>query len=402
MKKVTVIIPYRNEVAYLKDCVQSVPREVADVLIVPDCQGEPVPEEIADLDHVTVMPVPEGTEQKGVAWCRNQGMKAAVTEYVYFLDCDDYVIGGSLEKMLSCAEEMNASLVTGNITKSWYSPINFEANEKMWESEIVNTCPLGNVVKERFATMFSANHLLLRKKVIEEKQISFSETTVRYSDFSFVVALLRETMDEAFVVGEATYVSRLRNDMIHLPALSQQENGESGKEFLACYDDAMKEAEGNGDLVELLHKHLVDYVVTRFPKIVTFSVVPEYRKRLASIANAKAYVAKENVFRRMQLRCIRNGHYKLAKRMTQANTLWTKKEGRFGSKIQWYRILEHFIFKKMPIKKNWILFESFFGKSYSDSPKYLYEYLQKNYGDKYRYIWILNGKSQSLEKTGRH
>lgn len=84
------------------------------------------------------------------------------------------------------------------------------------------------------------------------------------------------------------------------------------------------------------------------------------------------------------------------------NTLMVKKQGRFGSKVQWYRIPEHFIFKKLPVKKNWILFESFFGKSYSDSPKYLYEYLQNTYGDEYRYIWILNGKSESLEKTGKH
>ena len=32
-----------------------------------------------------------------------------------------------------------------------------------------------------------------------------------------------------------------------------------------------------------------------------------------------------------------------------------------------------------PIEENWIMFETFMGKSYADSPKYIYEYLAKNY-----------------------
>ena len=33
-----------------------------------------------------------------------------------------------------------------------------------------------------------------------------------------------------------------------------------------------------------------------------------------------------------------------------------------------------------------------FGKNYSDSPKYIYEYLQKNYPGKYRFIWVMDKK----------
>lgn len=34
------------------------------------------------------------------------------------------------------------------------------------------------------------------------------------------------------------------------------------------------------------------------------------------------------------------------------------------------------------IEENWIMFETFMGKSYADSPKYIYEYLAKNYPGK--------------------
>ena len=52
-----------------------------------------------------------------------------------------------------------------------------------------------------------------------------------------------------------------------------------------------------------------------------------------------------------------------------------------------------YILLKKPVKENWIIFESFFGKNYSDSPKYIYEYLAKNYPNKYRFIWVINKKS---------
>lgn len=41
---------------------------------------------------------------------------------------------------------------------------------------------------------------------------------------------------------------------------------------------------------------------------------------------------------------------------------------------------------KLPVKKNWVLFESQMGKQFSDNPKYIYEEL-KNSNKNYKYIW---------------
>lgn len=49
------------------------------------------------------------------------------------------------------------------------------------------------------------------------------------------------------------------------------------------------------------------------------------------------------------------------------------------------------IFWIIPIKKKEILFASFDGAQYSDSPKYIYEYLSENYPNlRLRYIWAFN------------
>ena len=48
------------------------------------------------------------------------------------------------------------------------------------------------------------------------------------------------------------------------------------------------------------------------------------------------------------------------------------------------------------MKSNWIVFESFLGKNYSDNCKYIYQYLAKEYGSKYRYIWVINDKKTNI------
>ena len=52
------------------------------------------------------------------------------------------------------------------------------------------------------------------------------------------------------------------------------------------------------------------------------------------------------------------------------------------------------IFYIFPIKNDVILFSSFEGRAFNDNPKYLFNYIKKTYGDKYKYIWVIN----SLEK----
>ncbi|WP_052948673.1 bifunctional glycosyltransferase/CDP-glycerol:glycerophosphate glycerophosphotransferase [Mesobacillus campisalis] len=51
------------------------------------------------------------------------------------------------------------------------------------------------------------------------------------------------------------------------------------------------------------------------------------------------------------------------------------------------------LYRKLPVRSDWVLFESHMGKQYSDSPKYIYEQMLEA-GKKYKYIW-------SLEQPGK-
>lgn len=52
------------------------------------------------------------------------------------------------------------------------------------------------------------------------------------------------------------------------------------------------------------------------------------------------------------------------------------------------------IFFIFPIKKNRIFFSSFDGKNYDCNPKYIFEYMIREWGDNYAYVWCINDKTK--------
>lgn len=57
------------------------------------------------------------------------------------------------------------------------------------------------------------------------------------------------------------------------------------------------------------------------------------------------------------------------------------------------RVLWH-IFRILPIQKNKIVFMSYYGRGYSDNPKYIAEQLISN-GENMKYVWVLSAKGKS-------
>ena len=60
-----------------------------------------------------------------------------------------------------------------------------------------------------------------------------------------------------------------------------------------------------------------------------------------------------------------------------------------GNKNTAYKLAYYHRYLKMPIKENVILFETFMAKNYSDSPKYIYEYIAQNHPE-YECVWAIN------------
>ena len=58
------------------------------------------------------------------------------------------------------------------------------------------------------------------------------------------------------------------------------------------------------------------------------------------------------------------------------------------------------IFNCFPIKNNKIFLYSYYGSQYGCSPKYISEYLVKNYPDKYDVVWAFNDVDSKKDIKG--
>lgn len=442
MKKVSVIVPYLKGPAYLEECIESIEKEELssfEIVLVDDKDGHDVPEDILKKEyvkHISLAQVVEewreleteedfdadaapdeagdsddalggdDTEQAdivklypfGVATARNVGIENAEGEYVYFLDGDDYLVEGTLSKLLALAEEKDAKFVTGNKASIWFRPLSFDWEKAKKETEIEGTHPLEKeILVQRFYTNFSAQGLLIKRDVILENDIRFDRDNTFYSDAPFVVKALIASVGAAWFCGESYYIWRHRNDPVHLPALCQKKRKRRGREFIESYEASLELiSEQYKELKYLVDLHLCSFTIRKFPERIKGEIALRYTAHLKNMKDTsvwKQFTYKERIL----LRLLRRGKYRLAKPLVKYMRAIKKKRGILGKPIQYYRFIDKHIFRRMAVKENWVLFESFYGKYYSDSPKYLYEYMLKTRGDNYRYIWCLNKKSKMMK-----
>lgn len=112
--KVSVIIPVYNALSYLRDSVESVRRQSLhdiEIILVNDGSRDGSGAEceaLARLDsRITVL----HKSNSGAGLSRSEGLLLARGEYVAFLDADDLMMPGALEKMYFSARKLNLDML---------------------------------------------------------------------------------------------------------------------------------------------------------------------------------------------------------------------------------------------------------------------------------------------------
>ena len=93
----------------------------------------------------------------------------------------------------------------------------------------------------------------------------------------------------------------------------------------------------------------------------------------------------------------KKGPAEIAKKVSRHSSIQTL--GRIiTSRSAMRKYLYRKVFSRMKLLDNVVLMESFFGRNYSDSPKYIYEYLNSQYPGSYRYVWIFSDRRRRREE----
>lgn len=428
--KLSIIIPYDRYEQYLYDCLESISEQNLDdfeTLLIASKSAkidQQIQEYPVNLKIITV------EDDLNVAKKRNIGLENACGEYIYFIDWDDYLMPGSLNTLLTRASQDNLDLVTGIRKVTWFKKKVFETMgdeknselnlkdkdhdldnkflEKEYNEDNYSEYATDILIRTRHAIRnISVLNILIKAQLIKEHQLRFNEDFNYYCDAPFVVQLLNfaRSFDR---VDQAIYVKRKHNDPINNPALSQIKDSENKfDEFIAAYRYCAAIIPPESYIRYYLDSKMLRYYTKFFARKIRRSKNDLWRTERFEVMSE----VLKNIQPRLLSRCSRyskkivnaciNKDLATVKRAVNRHLAKIKFKKILKNKNEMNKYLYQHKYINKPIKENLIMFETFMGKSYADSPKYIYEYLGKNYPGKYEFVWVLNDPHEKLPYGGK-
>ncbi|MBE5938110.1 MAG: bifunctional glycosyltransferase family 2 protein/CDP-glycerol:glycerophosphate glycerophosphotransferase [Lachnospiraceae bacterium] len=442
---ISIIVPFKEGPHFLTDCLECLKlqtyKDFEVILVYNDKE-----EDVTDIvnNYKDCLDIHEYTcEKSGVSAARNMGIANSNGDMCYFLDADDYIFPDALAHYAEAAAKNDVDYFFGQKTTSYLSrTVFFAINNDYCDTEALNMYNLKRksykinfraefpegtdpstlsdedaekyhknmamgllLATRRSVKNISVLHTLIKKSVIEKYKLTFDEDELFFGDLNFVTALLEATQNCRYV-PDAYYVKRLHNDPEHYPALVQQQKDEKQAMLNAVYEKTMKKLDPKGDVAFYLTDVYANYYVYQYNKRMRKNKNDNYLgdnfKEMHRIAVTfpDRFVKSLKGYRKRSLKILRKGNEKKALHFINRHLAVKKLKKIINDpkKFNTYLYTNYFI--KLPMKNNYVILESFRGKAYSDSPKYIYEYLAKTYPGKYKFIWVLDNRRTKLPYGG--
>ena len=145
MPKITIIVPVYNVSGYIEQCINSLTQQTLsdiEIIVVDDCGTDDSMTKVQKMANndkrITIV---HNKENQGLAESRNIGLKYVNSEYVGFLDSDDWVATDFYEKLYNNIIKYKADIAVGDVlyyrehqrtlTREWCSIWNFKSKKKV-------------------------------------------------------------------------------------------------------------------------------------------------------------------------------------------------------------------------------------------------------------------------------
>lgn len=124
MYDVSIIVPVFNTEEYISRCIESILKEKSirlQLIIIDDGSTDTSPQiaRRAEIADQRVLLIRKKNEGQGIA--RNVGLSFASSKYVYFVDSDDYLDPGVIEKLFRSSEKFDLDLCSPRLSPSYIS-----------------------------------------------------------------------------------------------------------------------------------------------------------------------------------------------------------------------------------------------------------------------------------------
>ena len=416
MTFLSIIIPFDTVERYLKDCLDSISEQNIDdyeIIMILNGEKENVDELINSYDNLNII-VKSFDERLGAARARNEGLKMASGEYVYFIDSDDYLYKNALEKLVKTAKATHADFINGERMGTAFIRERFEERftkkskypmkkGKLSDMEFSMRQLVGTRTNKK--EILSVLHSLIKRDIIADTL--FDENNRFYSDYFFMTSIFPRL--NTFVgVEEAVYVKRNRDDPINLTSLNQEDHGDAFLSYATAYKDVLEIV---NDLYDKTHDEkykllkdemaftFFDYYYKVFGPNFIYSDDENWRGHVFEIMQKISYEFNMNYLsfiQKREIKAFQENNIRKLTRFIKIRVNFKKTIRVFKSRWRFKTFIYFRYYNRKPINKNQFIFASFLGKFYSDSPKYLYEYMYNKYGDELDYVWVINDKNVDI------
>lgn len=191
---ISVIVPFFNAQAYIKECIESILHQgkvVKEVICINDGSTDHSREIISKMQKYDSRIIMTDRKHQGVSRARNEGIQKATAEYLMFVDADDYLTAKRLNKLYKTACSLQADiLVFGGQTDDplhspdWIRRAFSPRNKKYLQDRTKN------IFEER-GVLPSACNKLYKRELIQNlqfpEQLSIAEDNV-FQFFAFIQA----------------------------------------------------------------------------------------------------------------------------------------------------------------------------------------------------------------------
>ena len=205
---VSIIIPVYKVRKYIDKCLQSLVRQSykdIEIIFVDDAGNDGSIEIVQTLlQGVDIKwSIIKNTCNRGVSFCRNEGVKVAKGEFVFFIDSDDYISDTCIEQHVKSAYENQSDIVFGSFVYDKYGKI--EPSHWTYKEAKLSDNPLHEHIAQNAYVM--PWNKLIRRRFYLESGVSFKEG-IRYEDEPWSFSLILRAKKISFL-KEVTYYYRI-------------------------------------------------------------------------------------------------------------------------------------------------------------------------------------------------
>lgn len=287
MKKIwlSIIIPCFNVQKYVEKCITSCLQDTHffyEIICVDDGSNDStgtILDRISrnnNKENVLITVIHQ--DNRGLSMARNIALSHAKGEYVWFVDSDDYIQKGCVEKIISFAEMKSYDLIW--FKDKWIQEDNniedsrFDGNYSVLKQG-KGGLEFERCIQEYYGTSVAVSRQILghvrnyivKRQILSENSISFAERVI-YEDnlFNF---FLKQKIDTFSMIGEVLYYYRQQpNSIVHT--------------FTANNREAMiKQIDNHIRIASYLNKHRCDVVKNEYKIELEERIILEIKRAIS-------------------------------------------------------------------------------------------------------------------------